>query len=181
MKSQVFASRRQQAGISLIMVLVLLLIMTLLGLAVLRSTLLEERMSANLLDRSLSFQAAEAALREGEAVVLARGLAGTAVPEAGDGCDAGVCEAPAATSTQRWQDTAFAGWRTATADVSSLTSAPAFYVEYMGSSEAWLGCNDLGSKYAGSAICVRPVYRITARSQAAGRASVILQSNFIAP
>ncbi len=177
MKSQVFASRRQQTGISLIMVLVLLLIMTLLGLAVLRGTLLEERMSANLLDRSLSFQAAEAALREGEAVALAR----TAVPATGSGCVAGVCEAPAAASTQRWQDTSFAGWRTATASVSSLTSAPVFYVEYMGSSEAWLGCNDLGSKYAGSAICVRPVYRITARSQAAGRASVILQSNFIAP
>ncbi|WP_031327456.1 PilX N-terminal domain-containing pilus assembly protein, partial [Xanthomonas phaseoli] len=62
----------RQKGVSLVVVLILLLIMTLLGLAVLRSTVLEERMSANLVDRNLSFQAAEAALREGEALAASR-------------------------------------------------------------------------------------------------------------
>jgi type IV pilus assembly protein PilX len=56
----------RQRGISLIVILLLLLVMTLIGLAVLRTTLLQERMSANLRDRSLSFQAAEAALRDAE-------------------------------------------------------------------------------------------------------------------
>lgn len=56
----------KQTGISLIVVLLLLLVMTLLGLAVLRSTLMEERMSANMYDRSLAFQATEGALREAE-------------------------------------------------------------------------------------------------------------------
>ena len=56
------ASPVRQRGASLVVVLILLLVMTLLGLAVLRGTLLEERMSANLLDRSQNFQAAEAAL-----------------------------------------------------------------------------------------------------------------------
>ncbi len=55
---------RRQDGVSLIVVLLLLLIMTLLGLAVLRSTVLEERMASNLVDRGRSFQAAEGAVRE---------------------------------------------------------------------------------------------------------------------
>src|SRR5690606_40260651 len=56
----------RQQGASLVVVLILLLVMTLLGLAVLRGTLLEERMSANMYDRSLAFQQAESALREAE-------------------------------------------------------------------------------------------------------------------
>ena len=59
--------RRRQSGVALIVVLILLMVMTLLGLASLRGTLMEERMSANLFDRSLAFQAAGSALREGEA------------------------------------------------------------------------------------------------------------------
>ena len=72
---------RAQRGVALAVVLILLLVMMLLGLASLRGTLMEERMSANQLDRSLSFQAAEAALRKGEEV--AAGLSASALPGAG--------------------------------------------------------------------------------------------------
>ena len=167
---------RQQSGASLVVVLILLLIMTLLGLAALRGTLLEERMSSNLLDRSLSFQSAEAALREGEALAELQGVP----PVVGSGCVAGVCETPVATDPDRWSDPGFAGWVDATANVSAQASTPEFFIEFMGNSESWLECN-VDPKYAGQAICVRPVYRVTARSEADGRASVILQSNFIAP
>lgn len=176
--SNLLSSRNRQSGISLVVVLILLLIMTLLGLAVLRSTLLEERMSANLLDRSLSFQAAEAALREGEALAKSQ----TVVPATGSGCVNGVCESPTATAADRWSDAAFTGWIDAAASVSDLASTPQFFIEYMGSTESWLECN-VDPKYAGKPICIRPVYRVTARSQndADGRANVILQSNYVAP
>lgn len=177
MKTSILQMRyRRQSGASLVVVLILLLVMTLLGLAVLRGTLLEERMSANLLDRSLNFQSAEAALREGEALAAAQ----VTPPVAGSGCVAGVCETPVATDADRWSDAGFAGWVNSTATVSALASAPEFFIEYMGNTESWLECN-VDPKYAGQAICVRPVYRVTARSEADGRASVILQSNFIAP
>src|SRR5690606_31499753 len=65
----------RQSGVSLVIVLILLLVMTILGLAVMRGTLLEERMSANMYDRSLAFQQAESALREAEAAVRASVLA----------------------------------------------------------------------------------------------------------
>ncbi|WP_152412650.1 pilus assembly protein [Xanthomonas phaseoli] len=70
--------------------------------------------------------------------------------------------------------------RAATTSVGSIASAPQFFIEYMGTSETWLECN-LDPRYTGSDICLRPVYRVTARSEAAGRASVIVQSNFIVP
>ena len=64
--------RSRQRGVALVVVLILLLVATLLALANVRNTLLEERMGASVLDRSLAFQAAEAALREGERVAAGR-------------------------------------------------------------------------------------------------------------
>lgn len=55
-----------QRGVVLVIALILLAIITLLGIAVMHTTVTEERMAGNQRDRSLAFQAAEAALREGE-------------------------------------------------------------------------------------------------------------------
>src|SRR5690606_3767551 len=56
----------RERGAVLIVALVLLLVMTILGVSSLSSTTLQERMAGNLRDSNLAFQAAEAALREGE-------------------------------------------------------------------------------------------------------------------
>lgn len=55
-----------QRGTVLIIALVFLLLMTLVGIAAMQGTTLQERMAGNHRDRNLAFQAAEAALREGE-------------------------------------------------------------------------------------------------------------------
>ena len=55
--------RDRQRGVSLLVVLILLLVTSLLGVAVMRSSAMQERMSANLRDRSLGFEAAESTLR----------------------------------------------------------------------------------------------------------------------
>lgn len=172
----------RQQGVSLVVVLILLLIMTLLGSAVLRSTVLEERMSANLVDRNLSFQAAEAALREGEALAASRTNAehaAIAAAAAGGACANGVCPRPDATAVERWKTQIL--WLARSNYECRLNRVgSAIFIEYMGTSETWLECN-LDPRYTGSDICLRPVYRVTARSEAAGRASVIVQSNFIVP
>lgn len=59
----------RQRGVALIVALVLLLVVTVIGLASMRSTSLQERMSANMVDRSLAFQRAESALRAAEAAI----------------------------------------------------------------------------------------------------------------
>ncbi|MCC5862000.1 MAG: hypothetical protein JJT93_08850 [Gammaproteobacteria bacterium] len=59
-------SRPDQQGSALVISLVFLIVMTLIAVGAMRDTTLQERMAGNLRDRSLAFQAAEAALREGE-------------------------------------------------------------------------------------------------------------------
>lgn len=63
---QLKATRRQQ-GVALFISLVMLLILTILGISSVQTTSLQERMSRNALDSNLAFQAAEAAIRDGEA------------------------------------------------------------------------------------------------------------------
>lgn len=59
----------RQQGAVLAVALIFLLILTLLGVSSMKSTLLEEKMAGNMRDQSLAFQAAEAALRDGEAFI----------------------------------------------------------------------------------------------------------------
>jgi type IV pilus assembly protein PilX len=63
-----------QAGVILVVGMIVLLVMTLIGLSAARSTLLEERMSGSHTDHNVAFQAAEAALRAGEQSLCAPAL-----------------------------------------------------------------------------------------------------------
>src|SRR5688500_17394780 len=93
------SSSRQQRGATLAVVLILLLVMTLIALASLRGTLMQERMASTALDRGRSFQAAEAALWEGEAIVA---NPGTVLPASG--CDKGLCAKPDPMVALVWED-----------------------------------------------------------------------------
>lgn len=57
----------RQTGSVLIISLVILIVMTLIGITAMGSSTLQERMAGNSRDMAVSFQAAEAALRGGEA------------------------------------------------------------------------------------------------------------------
>ena len=72
-------NRCSQSGMALIVSLVLLLSMTLLALAAIQNTSLEERMAGNVRAENIALQAAESALREAEAELGAL----SAVPTAG--------------------------------------------------------------------------------------------------
>lgn len=61
---------RRQKGITLIVGLIPLLVMTMLGLTAVQVTTQQERMAGNLRDRNIAFQAAESALREGESALI---------------------------------------------------------------------------------------------------------------
>ena len=55
-----------QAGVVLVISLIILLLLTIIGLSATQTTALEEKMAGNLRDKSLAFQAAESALRVAE-------------------------------------------------------------------------------------------------------------------
>ncbi len=161
------APARRQRGATLVVVLILLLLMTLLGLASLRSAVLEERMTSNLLDRSLGFQVAEAGLREAEATLSPN----PAFPTAG--CNAaGLCARPDPTAMERWLDPGFNQWRVASV-FDANTAAPQYIVEEMGEGPNWRDCDRLSPIHP---LCLTPRYRVTVRSQQNGRASVLLQT-----
>jgi len=60
---------RNQQGAVLVVGLLILLLLTLIGTSAMQGTSMQERMSGNMRDRNLAFQAAEAALREAERAV----------------------------------------------------------------------------------------------------------------
>lgn len=161
-------SIHRQRGATLVVVLILLLLMTLLGLASLRSTVLEERMTSNLLDRSLSFQVAEAGLREAEVALIPAPV----FPSAG--CVNGLCALPNPLAIDRWLDPGFNAWRTGSVSDPN-TAAPRFIVETMGEGPNWRDCDRLSPIHP---LCLTPRYRVTVLSQQAGRASVTLQTIF---
>ena len=163
------AGHGRQQGAALIIALILLVIMTLLGLSSMRTITLEEKMSGQTYDRSVSFQATEAALREAEAWVAAN----KPTPAAGTACNAsGVCGRQTSGSDDLWVDSS-STWATATEVASSSISVtPEYLIEYLGNN---FPCqpNDPSTNND----CRR--YRITARSNAGDdRANVMLQSIF---
>lgn len=173
---------QRQRGISLLVVLILLLVSTLLGLAVLRSSNMQERMTANLRDRSLAYQATEAALVY--ATNLIRSRDGTpqdmskVLPQPGDGCVDGVCPPPEDGQPDRWLDpgTAWIPVPDSAYDTEQLAAAPEYIIEYMGMVPSRPDACLADPKPID---CENPMYRITARTRAAGRAEVMLQANVI--
>jgi type IV pilus assembly protein PilX len=173
----------RQQGVALAVALILLLVVTVIGLASMRGTSLQERMSANMYDRSLAFQRAEAALRAAEAAITANWQAGVLGAEDCSGNTQ--CANASATAF----DNGGADWINTPAvhDVNdALTPGiPQYHIQFMGTG---IGPNNLdlaanadygnyGNTYPPDNIAY---YRITARSSdpavTGERSIVVLQS-----
>jgi len=161
-------NRHSESGVALIASLVILLIITLFGLSSMRSAGLQERMSGNQYDKNLVLEAAEAALREGEAVAAAP----LTIPAT---CSNGLCPILPAGSTDRWLDPTFTAWRTAKSINDKLVSSQ-FIIEDMGVQPVDGTCH---FQTPVEPTCLIPLYRVTARATATnGRGTTVtLQSN----
>lgn len=69
MKTPTVHAPRAERGVALITGLIFMVVLTLLVIASMRTTILEEKMAGNARDVNLAFQAAEAALRAGQQVM----------------------------------------------------------------------------------------------------------------
>ncbi len=74
-----FAGRAAQHGVALAIALILLVVITLVGLAAIGTTILQQRMSANFYDRSIAFQSSEAAMRAAQ-VAITNATSGVGTP-----------------------------------------------------------------------------------------------------
>ena len=167
--------KRNQRGVALIVVRLLLLVVTRIGLASMRGTLLQERMAANVNARSQAFQTAEAVLREAE--TFASGL--PVIPAAG--CDNGVCAMAVDGAAPAWQAAGFwtnGGFREAASAIGGIT--PQFVVEDYGQAES-ASCTGSVDMSAAPCTDIKQVYRITVRSETPNGAEVLLQSTYEVP
>lgn len=142
----------RQSGVVIIMALVILMILSILGISSMTSSTMEERMSSNVRDRHVAFQAAEAALRAGEREVQS-GIFNTFEetdffdlrnPDAGDVCKNGLCNCGDVTKsciddgTDYWSNTTVNAWnvstrhRTYTISFAEVAEKPKYIIEFMG-------------------------------------------------
>lgn len=143
----------RQRGAALIVGLVLLLVMTVLGVASMRGTTLQERMAGNLRDANLAFQAAEAALRDAEEfldddpVPVFAGVGGLLYPPEEQ-----------AGQVDYWNDYDWSGNSRDAAALQGVAAAPQYVIEELPS----VPCE--GCSLRGGPSNNVSVYRITARA-----------------
>lgn len=182
--------RQREQGVSLLVVLILLLVMSLLGIAVLRSSAMQERMSANLRDRNDALQAAETGLimaqneiKNGPFNAMWNGSAEfkdirTAVSKT---CALnGYCDRSDPANSLTWETapTAPTIW---THVGGSTTPEYGYIVEYLGKArgegpEVLAVCNTTSApRY----LCERPLFRVTSYGRGRGVAQAVLQANIL--
>jgi len=155
---------RRQQGVSLLVVLILLLVMSLLGIAVLRSSAMQERMSANMVDRNEAVQAAETGLLVAQRVVI-RGTFNamwngsttfTALrTAAGMSCANGYCDRSDPTNAATWQ---------------TAPNTPAAWTTMPSTNHRTRSATDLEARYRMG--CVRHVVSSTIHSGTPSRCTV---------
>ena len=171
---------RGQSGIALPVVLLLLLIVTLLGIASMRGAIMQERMAANTAARSMAFQVAEAGLRQAELIVRD----GVTITFPSSGCDAGRCAMVAPPADPAWKANGFwtsgTGFQEGTAvSVGSVSIKPLFVIEDFGettnAASGGGGGIDIVKKPPDAGATQR-VYRITSHATTPNGVDVELQS-----
>ncbi len=168
-------SRIKQRGAALIVALIMLLVMTVLGIASLGVTRMEERMAGNARDVDLAFQASEAGLRDGEnRVRLAGGFQ--------RGCTGSPCNiwkeniltVDFRTQTLSWWNTNGREYGTAGQQLTDVTRDPIVVVELLETVRDSLGGGrnrvPRGRQY----------YKITSNAAgASSTANVMLESTYV--
>ena len=174
----------KQSGAALPVALVMLLVSTILGLASMRSATTQEKMSANLYDRSLAYQGAEAALREAEDKILSSSnIEVRCAAEDGDFCPS----IPPQTFSGKNEN-----WKSITAnstpntDILSSDAQPQYYIESIGLTDGidelskGRSANDDTYESAEKSAPQARLYRITARrhdpEKVTNRSIVVLQT-----
>ncbi|HLB30144.1 MAG TPA: PilX N-terminal domain-containing pilus assembly protein [Gammaproteobacteria bacterium] len=146
-------SRHKHTGAALIVCLMLLLIMTLIGVSAITSSTMQEKMAGNVLNKHLSFQAAETALRTGETV--AAGLAADAVFNGTGGLyprtNVDDVDYPVWENAANWVDVA---------SDPALAQQPQYIIENFGIAPRDANCMLEVPLKAG---CLLPVYRVSAQ------------------
>lgn len=161
--------QKKQRGAVLIIALIMLLILTILGVAVMESSVIEERMAGNNMTSARVFQMAELALREAEADIQAL----TQAPIAGAHAFVNQLSEPEPTLNAWWEDGSIdaAFWEDdavdGPADAANGIESDYYIEEYT------YVCDEVVDVNLEDCTVV---YRITARAAGGRNSTVLLQS-----
>ncbi|MBI5462894.1 MAG: pilus assembly protein PilX [Gammaproteobacteria bacterium] len=111
----------------MIVSLLFLLILTMIGVASMQTTTLEEKMAGNMRDRDVALQAAESGIRDGEAFIEA--VASTAAFAGSNGLYGEYQDAPDPFATATWTSNATSRAGT---PLEGIGTAPRFFARYTG-------------------------------------------------
>lgn len=177
-------------GSALAICLIFLLLVTILGMSVVKTTTLQDKMAANTRDKDLAFQAAEAALKVAETALAAGQFAPASFS---DTCDNGLCTVlPGSATNMRWEDPALCGagktiWMCNKSRALSGDNAldskihaqqPRYFVEVLDevTTADELNMVNIGDSVVGETITI---YRITAIGYGgSANATTVLQSTY---
>lgn len=178
-----FARAAHDRGMALIVSLVILVALTLIALAAMQNTALEERMAGSLRAENVAFQAAEGALREAEGWLNAQSTQPIA-SASGSNPDVWATDADALSTTDWWKTWDWAGkafqlkaaglFKLYEGDTGGLTSsAPSYVIQER---ELVKDSLNLGQQQD---LAGRQFYEITAQGlDAGGRGEVLLRSTY---
>lgn len=151
----------KQSGMALIVAMILLAIMTILGMSAGRTSSIQERMSANFLDRSSTFQIAQEALKFAESQIDTNVF--NVKPTASD-CALGILHDYKDDAEERFRDGNFNCWNTVAGNIAQIGAQPQYYIELLGSNQ-FVNNAPCSSNQSAPATC--DVYRITVCSMPA--------------
>lgn len=123
----------QQGGIALIMAIIMLIVATLAGIAGIRGSSLQEKLSGNLYDRAIALQAAEAALKTAELRIVSTDRATLLTDSKIVDCTVAATNCPAIPTNAFNNDAA--GWTALTTTTNSSLRAdtyPQYFIQYLG-------------------------------------------------
>jgi len=153
---------KNQTGSALIVSLSILLVLTILGVSAMRTTSLEEKMAGNSRDAQVAFEAAEAALREGEKFIDDSLNDGAYVDSTILG--AGLYKASVVLSADAWTEEAKWGVAIQVPYSTDVARLPRFMVQIVESKKGTGGAADLGDAYSYDEDSDKEIfYQITAR------------------
>jgi type IV pilus assembly protein PilX len=174
------------AGFSLVTVLMLIIVLGFLAMGAMNSSIVQERMAGNAGDRNVAFQAAEAALKDGEAAVLKLTSADNPALDCSSG--KGFCLPPATVGAKPdsrpvWQivdlsssaATRAYGSAASAPVLPEVAAAPRYVIEQLDALPP-----EPGDSAEATAEPVARAYRVTARAVGTqANTSVVLQSTFV--
>lgn len=167
-------SVNKQGGAVLIVGLIMLLLLTIIGLASIQDASFQESMASNLKDRNMAFQAAESGLRDGEVelakINIAANVLASPVDNPGDPC---FWEGCGSATGFNWTGGSV---NVAATSLSSVAASPRYVLEELDKTNA-PGCTE--KEGSPQLMCEVQFYRVTARAVGATDSSVVvLQSTY---